>query len=658
MSYDLGIDLGNANSAAFICDENDNLTPVAFPIPGARASSYEAVKPVPSAVAYSEDGEVIAVGEAAKQLAADPEVRVIVGAKRLLTQSFLEAAAAGEIDRYRLPVEPDPDTGQCAFEIGGRFIAPLEVVAEILRHIHRHALATGLPIDRVILAVPAHSDAAVVAEIVEAARRAGIGGALQTVPEPVAAALAAGVVLTPRPVRVLCVDVGRGTTDVAAVELSRSGDGPTGIRCRNLANGGDNHLGGVDFDGRMQDLLVEALDAGALSDRERAIMAGAAEQARIRLSADEATVVEMEQGGRRRRVQVSRAAFEAALRRAPDLLAAIATQIVAALEMAGWSAIDVDHVFLVGGPAATPAVRKLLLGVFGRNGKVTVQLEKGLAHVDPMLGVAMGAARFLHSGTRSRHPFGYGFVKVSRHRRGDRLVERREAQLLIPPNGLVGETHGAALLPAPVTTVRGVGVDLVMQVPDSERIAGTDLPTRYRYLGTVNLGVTEPPFAIGISMRLTGSGELETELTSMPAMERLCVLGTGAMARLPIDMPCESECVDLGSGHKADYDMGGGVAMREWCAQFLATVRRMPDGCEAPDAHLDAAMDQLARALAEWHDQPADATACYNAAQATLARAFELRLIDEMTHTRRRSELDAARAGCFRWVSESPAERI
>ncbi|MBC2864489.1 Hsp70 family protein [Streptomyces mexicanus] len=155
-----------------------------------------------------------------------------------------------------------------------------------------------------------------------------------------------------------------------------------------LGVGGDNLLGGTDFDsclaGRLQELLeardaeYEALPGDAAKIRK------ATERAKIKLSAESSTEVIVSPLGASGVVvseTVDRKEFEALI---SDRIEETVRLTLSTVAGASLRPEDMDQVLLVGGSSAIPLVRERLAEVFGR--------EKLRMNVDPMTCVALGAA--------------------------------------------------------------------------------------------------------------------------------------------------------------------------------------------------------------------------------------------------------------------------
>ncbi len=121
--------------------------------------------------------------------------------------------------------------------------------ALILAHIKKIAEAfLQKPIDEAVISVPAYYSDAQRQAVREAGRLAGFD-VKRIVNEPTAAALAYGF-SRGLDQKILVYDLGGGTFDVSVLQL-------TGNVFEVLATGGDTFLGGVDFDNRIIDWVLE-----------------------------------------------------------------------------------------------------------------------------------------------------------------------------------------------------------------------------------------------------------------------------------------------------------------------------------------------------------------------------------------------------------------
>ena len=663
--HHLAIDLGTYNSAAAVLKPSGDIVTVSASsdrVVGRRAGEH--VKPFPSVVVYHPNGVVRAVGQEAKALAETEPQWAIWGVKRLLGKTYREALAHGELGRMVIPVEPDDETGRCMFIFDGRDIRPEDVCAEILRYIRSTAeKQVGTKMPDAVISVPAYFDAIAISATVEAAKRAGFE-VIETIPEPVAAALALDLHVTPRPLNFLVFDIGAGTLDVTAAEVSRTRPGPSGLECRCRKNTGDTHLGGLDMDDRLVEWLTRRMELPALDDEERLLLRRAAEANRIALTTQTSTNLELQLRGQKRTYALDRLELEEALRGEPrDLLEACGEQVRAALRGAAWKPEDVERLLLVGGPAATPCVVQMLARIFRSNPEVLQQIrefEEGLRgpaqarSVDRMLAVSQGAAK--SKGTRlvKLHPYGYGVVAYRIEPLPDERMARvhREARILVSRDSFF-PSNAAIFLPdaSRHSPDHVFSVELIQHVPDAEQLVPGLGKREYRFLGELPMAVwREDNFLMQVLMRLNENGELETTIQNMLGTESATYVGLGSLRRAPIELPTSKFEPIPPPPPRSSLNTEGAENLRKWgegCQRFLSARSR-----EVPrvDSQVTERLEEMVATLRSWGTHlPSDVAALHRAGNQLLHRAREVRFISEPEHSRFKDELDAAWKQCWQF---------
>src|SRR5947208_1752768 len=136
----------------------------------------------------------------------------------------------------------------------------------------------GREVTRAVLSVPASYTDHQRAAMIEAGRLAGLE-VLRILNEPSAVALAFGYGRGLARKRLLVYDLGGGTFDASVVEM-------TGDDLEVVSTGGDNFLGGVDFDQRLADGLIDKLPPAARD----AIRSSRASLQRVRDAAESAKI--------------------------------------------------------------------------------------------------------------------------------------------------------------------------------------------------------------------------------------------------------------------------------------------------------------------------------------------------------------------------------
>jgi molecular chaperone DnaK len=347
MAKAVGIDLGTTNS---VVSAIDNGQPWAIPDPEGEVI-------LPSCVGLGADGKLLVGREALRQYAAAPE-RTIKSIKRQM------------------------GTNQKT-NLGDREYLPQEISAIILRALKQRAeAALGEEVTQAVITVPAFFTDAQRQATKEAGDIAGFE-VLQILNEPTAAALTYDF-RTEETERVLVYDLGGGTFDVSIVEI-------TGEVTEVLSSHGNNHLGGDDFDRRLQLHLSELFRQThqvAVPDNAvvQARLLRAAEKAKIDLSdhgfatVREPFLVSQGKMALHLETEVSRRDFEGLIQ---PLLTETLAAIDRALTDASLQASDLDRVILVGGSTRIPLVQSL----------VHQHLDQAAVDgIQPDLCVALGAA--------------------------------------------------------------------------------------------------------------------------------------------------------------------------------------------------------------------------------------------------------------------------
>ncbi|MFO0607458.1 MAG: Hsp70 family protein [Polyangiales bacterium] len=362
----LGIDLGTTNSAAAVFD-GTTLSVV---------RSADGSNITPSVVRLDARGRVT-VGERARRLRdSDPE-NVRGEFKRLL-------GTAHAVD----------------FPAAKRSLRPEELSAEVLKSLREDVRQQyGFAPESAVITVPALFELPQTTATAEAARAAGFAR-VELLQEPVASAIVAGWKAdADDPAPWLVYDLGGGTFDVSLLETQ---DG----MLRVVGHDGDNFLGGRDFDSAVCDWAVGELarsgDIELRRDDPRHATAlrrlrAACEEARIELtrSAEAAiTLPALSTGDQTADVDLTltRPVCELLLLPLVERSIAVCRRL---LERHGLSQAKLSRVVLVGGPTATPLLRRRVAEQLGTT------LGEGL---DPMTLVAQGAALYAASANLDARP--------------------------------------------------------------------------------------------------------------------------------------------------------------------------------------------------------------------------------------------------------------
>lgn len=201
---------------------------------------------------------------------------------------------------------------------------------------------------------------------------AGMGGfeVLALLNEPTAAAMSYAL-RSPGDQQLLVFDWGGGTLDVTVLRSV------AGVFIEQASKGLPTS-GGIDFDSRLSRAIIDRIpDSSTWSDVERHEFRTAVELAKIKLSTQETTNLQLPGGVVH---QVTRSTFEDAVR---PLIEASRAPIEQCLRDIGAGAAAIDAVVMVGGTSQIPAVRQFVADVVG---------QPPAATVNPLTAVGEGAA--------------------------------------------------------------------------------------------------------------------------------------------------------------------------------------------------------------------------------------------------------------------------
>src|SRR5712672_557265 len=234
----LGIDLGTTNTCvAYVRNK------IAKVVPSDKGALI-----LPSVVAVSEKGELLVGNVAKDQMVVNPR-NSIYGAKRLIGRKY-NSKVVQDIKHYFTYEIVEGPEGEAAVMLANRIYSMPQISAFVLQHCKRVAEATlGQEIREAIISVPAYYNDNQRNAVKEAGILAGFK-VKRIVNEPTAAALAYGL-NRGFDHKVLVYDLGGGTFDVSVLQIH-------GNVMEVLATGGDTFLGGIDFDNRIIDYVLEA----------------------------------------------------------------------------------------------------------------------------------------------------------------------------------------------------------------------------------------------------------------------------------------------------------------------------------------------------------------------------------------------------------------
>jgi molecular chaperone DnaK len=372
----VGIDLGTTNT---LVASVRNRTPRI--VPTDRGSLI-----LPSVVAMNARGDLVVGGVAKDQTITNPR-NTVYGAKRLIGRKFNSAVVQDLKDHYTYEIVEGPD-GDAAVSLGGRVYRLPELSALVLGQAKTIAEQfLGGPIVDAVITVPAYYNDSQRQAVKEAGVLAGLA-VRRIVNEPTAAALAYGF-NRGLDQKVLVYDLGGGTFDVSVLQL-------TGNVFEVIATGGDTFLGGMDFDNRIVNFVLERFLADTRVDLTTSPIAmqrvkNGSEAAKIDLSLMQSVTIELPFVEERKgkpldlKVQVTREQLNALTHDLVDRTFQICDEV---LTEKGIARSSIDEIILVGGQSRMPLVQQRIQQHFGKPPR------KGV-HPDEC--VALGAALLAES---------------------------------------------------------------------------------------------------------------------------------------------------------------------------------------------------------------------------------------------------------------------
>jgi molecular chaperone DnaK len=369
MGKTIGIDLGTTNSCVAVLEGGE---PTVIP-------NREGGRTTPSVVAFTQAGERLVGVPAKRQQVTNPE-NTIFSIKRFMGRKFAEVSEEMKIVPYKVVAGPNEDV---RVEAAGKQYSPPEISAMILQKLKSDAEDyLGGTVTDAVITVPAYFNDSQRQATKDAGKVAGLE-VKRIINEPTAASLAYGLEKE-EDQTILVWDLGGGTFDVSILEM---GDGVFEVK----ATSGDNHLGGDNFDKAIVDWLVAEFKKSQAIDLSQDKMAlqrlyEAAEKAKIELSSAQETQINLpfvtadQAGPKHLDMRLTRAKLV-------ELTSALLDRTVGptkqAMEDAGVTGADIDHIVLVGGMTRMPAVQEKVKELTGK------EPHKG---VNPDEVVAVGAA--------------------------------------------------------------------------------------------------------------------------------------------------------------------------------------------------------------------------------------------------------------------------
>ncbi len=362
MAKIIGIDLGTTNSAVAVMEGGEPKI----------LENAEGNRTTPSIVAVSKSGERL-VGLLAKRQSVTNPKNTVFSVKRLIGRKFSDAEVQRDKEWLSYEIRAGANGG-VEVHMGEQWLSPEAISADILRKLKADAEAKlGDTVDEAVITVPAYFDDSQRQATKNAAEIAGFKvEKMRILNEPTAAALAYGL-NRQKSEKIVVYDFGGGTFDISVLEV---GDDTVEVK----ATGGDTHLGGDDFDQKIQEYLVAEYKKQEGIDISKDTLAlqrlkEAAERAKHELSSASETEINLPyissdaNGPKHFQMKFSRAKLESLvadyIAHSIDLTRETVT--AAAPKGAGFKIEDISEVVLVGGQTRMPAIQEAVKKLFDKD---------------------------------------------------------------------------------------------------------------------------------------------------------------------------------------------------------------------------------------------------------------------------------------------------
>lgn len=347
-----GIDLGTTYSCIATLDRNGN--------PEVIRNQADASDTLASAV-FFESADNVVIGNSAKDMVETDGERVVQFVKR-------------EIGK------PNART----YEFDVKTYTPVEISTLILKRLKQMVEEQGGSVDDVVITCPAYFGLEERNATKKAGEMAGMN-VLNLINEPTAAALSYCARQFQEERTILVYDLGGGTFDVTIVKMAlvMNADGNEVQKVTVVATGGNDELGGKDWDDKLFDFILQACcDENGLTPDEidvetRQLIRSRVETTKKKLSNAESAKVKVNVNGAMTTIAINREDFE---NLTSDKVAQTMNYVEETLQNAG--NVEIDMVLLVGGSTYMPMIRNAVEARFP--GKVQIH--------EPDRAVAMGAA--------------------------------------------------------------------------------------------------------------------------------------------------------------------------------------------------------------------------------------------------------------------------
>ncbi len=355
MSKIIGIDLGTTNSAVAVVEGGQPKI----------LENAEGARTTPSIAALNKSNERL-IGLLAKRQGVTNPKNTIFSVKRLIGRKFSDPEVQNDKKWLTYDIK-ESSNGGVEIKMGDKWYKPEEISAMVLAKLKADAEAKlGEPVTEAIITVPAYFDDSQRQATKNAGEIAGLK-VRRIINEPTAAALAYGLNKKSNE-QIVVYDFGGGTFDISVLEVSND-------TVEVKATGGDTHLGGDDFDKKIQEFLVSEYKKTEGIDLSKDVLAlqrlkEAAEKAKHELSTSFETEINLPyitsdaSGPKHFLMKLSRAKLEELVKDYIDRSIELTKKTV--LD-AGFKLEDMDEIVMVGGQTRMPAMVEAVKKAFGKD---------------------------------------------------------------------------------------------------------------------------------------------------------------------------------------------------------------------------------------------------------------------------------------------------
>ena len=348
----------------------------------------------PSVVSFNNNR--ILIGSAAKINITRNFKNTIYDAKRLIGRKYDDKEVQEDMKYWPFKVIKDDNTNRALYEVEYKseikHYYPEEISAMILSKLKRNAEDfCGHEIKNAVITVPVYFNDLQRKATKDAGRIAGLN-VLRIINEPTAAAIAYGFNNKDykEERNILVFDLGGGTLDVTILSLD-------GNRFEVKATGGNNHLGGEDFDNALVEHYINVFknETGIdISENKRAIsrLKNECENCKLYLSSCLEYYIDLDDlaEGEDLNTRITRNEFELVCEKYFNECLEIITQ---ALKDAKLKKENIGEIILVGGSSKIPKIKEMIKDYFNKEPNRSINPEEAIAYGAAIYGVtiAIGA---------------------------------------------------------------------------------------------------------------------------------------------------------------------------------------------------------------------------------------------------------------------------